>query len=100
MAKDEPQSYGSQADWVSGKTGQEVNRQKGNPNSQHGDFYESRRDGEESAPHQGGHVSDVQMSENAQPETAPSAQHEPTSKVTDQKAGAKRGGFFRDRDYK
>lgn len=100
MAKDEPQSYGSQADWVTGKTGQEVNRQKGNANSQHGDFYESRRDAEESAPHQGGEVSDVQLSESASPEITPLAEYESTRKVTDQKAGAKRGGYFRDRDYK
>jgi len=60
----EPQSYGSQEDWVTGKTGQEVNRQKGNPNSQHGDFYESRHDGERSGEHQGGKVSPVQKNEN------------------------------------
>ncbi|HUP46117.1 MAG TPA: hypothetical protein VM779_11460 [Thermoanaerobaculia bacterium] len=63
MAK-EPQSYGSQKDWVEGDVGGTVNRQKGKPDPQHGDFYESRRDAEESGPDQGGHVSDEQMEEN------------------------------------
>lgn len=40
----EPQSYGSQQDWLTGKTGQEVNRQKGQPNSQRGDFNAERSD--------------------------------------------------------
>ena len=88
MAK-EPQSYGSQSDWVESDVGQTVNRQKGNPNSQHGDFYESRRDSEESGEHQGGEISETQLEENDQP----------IAKVTDQHSGAKRGGFFKDRDY-
>lgn len=43
----EPQSYGSQDAWVTGETGQEVNPQKGNLNSQHGDFYASRQKGDQ-----------------------------------------------------
>jgi hypothetical protein len=38
----EPQSYGSQSEWVRGDVGQEVNRLKGNPNSQKSDFSESK----------------------------------------------------------
>ena len=40
--KNEPQSYGSQSEWVRGDVGQDVNRLEGNPNSQKSDFYESR----------------------------------------------------------
>ncbi|HEU4521625.1 MAG TPA: hypothetical protein VFT12_06460 [Thermoanaerobaculia bacterium] len=100
MAKDEPQSYGSQADWVKGNVGETVNRQKGKPNSQHGDFYESRHDSEESDDDQGGQISDVQLAENVEPAGRGSTGDEqPARKVTDETSGAKRGGFFKDRDY-
>ena len=59
-----------------------MNRQKDQPSPQHGDFYESRRDSEETHEHQGGKVSPAQIEENAQP------------------GGAKRLSYFRDRDYK
>src|SRR5687767_13135397 len=100
MAKDEPQSYGSQADWVKGTVGETVNPQKRAPNSQHGDFYENRRDAEESGPDQGGKVSDERLAENGQGASPAAADEtQPTVKVTDQPGGAKRGGFFKDRDY-
>jgi hypothetical protein len=97
----EPQSYGSQGDWVTGNVDEEVNRLKGHPSSQHGDFYESRRDAEDSAPDQGGKISPEQIEENVQPggrsETGGDA---PPRNVSTQAAGAKRGSYFRDRDYK
>ena len=100
MAKDEPQSYGSQADWVKGNVGETVNQQKRAPNSQHGDFYESRHESEESAPDQGGKVSNEQLAENGQPAARAAADDtQPIPKVTDQAGGAKRGGFFKNRDY-
>lgn len=100
MAK-EPQSYGSQNDWVTGNVGETVNAQKRAPNSQHGDFYESRRDSEGSAPDQGGKVSDEQLAENGQAaERSAADDTQPIPKVTDQAGGAKRGGFFKDRDYR
>lgn len=46
----EPQSYGSQADWVTGDVGQEVNRLKGHPNSQLGDFGDSEKREENEQP--------------------------------------------------
>lgn len=98
----EPQSYGSQKDWVTGDVGETVNRQKGNPNSQHGDFYESRRDSETSNGHddQGGKVSDRQLRENFELSgRGRESEEQPVAKVTDQPKGAKRGGFFKDRDY-
>lgn len=99
--KNEPQSYGSQSEWLKGDTGQEVNRQKGPPNSQHSDFYESRRESEESAPHQGGHVSPEQIEENRQASGAALEEggEEPVQKVSTQPGGAKRDSYFKRRDY-
>jgi len=97
----EPQSYGSQGDWVTGDVGEEVNRLKGHPSSQHGDFYESRHDSERSAPEQGGKISSEQIEENVQPAGSRDAGGKvPVNKVVNVESGAKRGGFFRDRDYK
>ena len=84
----EPQSYGSQDDWTSGKTGQSVN----NPKS-------------ERAPVDveggGGSVSPVQF---ADTESAPVVRHgadeEPVQRVTSVPTGAKRDSFFKDRDYR
>jgi len=90
----EPQSYGSQSEWVRGDVGGEVNRLKGNPNSQHSEFYESQRDEEPTDT-----VSPEQLAENAEP-VGPAYEVEgPVQKVTDQPAGAKRDGYFKRRDY-
>ncbi len=67
----EPQSYGSHGDWISGDAGEELNRQKDAPNC--------------------GKVSDIQASE---------IPEQPVQKVSAHKSGAKRGSFFRDRDYR
>jgi hypothetical protein len=103
MPKDqrEPQSYGSGTDWLTGRTGQQVNEQKSEPAPEHREFYESRRDSETSASHddQGGKVSDVQAAENAQPEGQANEEHQPVSKVTAAEGGAKLGGYFKKRDY-
>jgi hypothetical protein len=94
--KNEPQSYGSQGEWVTGKTGEKVNSQKGPANSQHADFYSEHRENDDSAPHQGGHVSPVQAAENAAPGGEP---QDAGHKTTVKESGAKRGGYFKDRDY-
>jgi hypothetical protein len=97
----EPQSYGSGGDWVTGNVGEEVNRLKGHPNSQQGDFYESRHESDRSAPEQGGKVSPEQIEENVQPADAPEVGGDaPTRNVSMAEGGAKRGSYFRDRDYK
>jgi hypothetical protein len=101
--KKEPQSYGSQADWVTGTTGETVNRLQGTPNSQHADFYESRRDSEGSGPHQGGDVSPVQAADNGEiPPLKSTGSERGTAggNVAGAEGGAKREGFFKDRDYK
>ena len=97
----EPQSYGSQEDWVSGDVGETVNKQKRTPPPAEEEFYDDRRSSEAPGPNQGGHVSDVQLEENDDrglTRAAPSDE-QPVTKVTDEKGGAKRGGFFKDRDY-
>ncbi|HKS23153.1 MAG TPA: hypothetical protein VJZ76_10175 [Thermoanaerobaculia bacterium] len=97
----EPQSYGSGGDWQTGNVDEEVNRQKGHPSAQHGDFYESRRDSEETHEHQGGKVSPEQIEENAQPGGQPDAGGDvPPRNVSTEAGGAKRLSYFRDRDYK
>jgi hypothetical protein len=83
----EPQSYGSQGDWTSGKTGQSVDKPQSEP------VYEVENEG--------GSVSPVQA---ADTEGAPVTQHgtddEPAQRVTSAHTGAKRESFFKDRDYK
>lgn len=92
----EPQSYGSQDDWTSGKTGQSVNNPKSAPTPEHIDFYESKQERET----EGGSISPVQA---ADTESATVIQHGadvvPAQRVTSVPTGAKREGFFKDRDY-
>jgi hypothetical protein len=93
----EPQSYGSQDDWTSGKTGQSVNDPKSEPTPEHADFYESKVE----ADTEGGSVSPVQL---ADTEGAHVIQHgsddAAVQRVTGVPTGAKREGFFKDRDYR
>jgi hypothetical protein len=95
----EPQSYGSGSDWVTGKTGQQVNDQKSEPAPEHQEFYDERRESETSSSAQGGHTSDVQLAENAQPSGQTTGDDSPLTGVTTTETGAKRGSFFRKRDY-
>jgi hypothetical protein len=106
MPKDtrEPQSYGSEADWVTGKTGEQVNEQASTPPPEHRDFYDDRRESESSGATQGGLTSDFQLAENEAPPNQPAAGHAddpitPLSGVTTAAGGAKRGSYFRKRDY-
>lgn len=99
----EPQSYGSQRDWLTGNTDEKVTteRSHAHPNSQQGDFYRSRHDSDESAPHQGGDLSPVQRDERARI-AAPrrdDVEAVPVQKVSAQETGARRDSFFRKRDY-
>jgi hypothetical protein len=97
MANKEPQSYGSQGDWVTGDVGEQVNRQKGKPSSQQADFYESRHDHDE----QPSTVSPVQAAENEAPPSsdARGGDETPVQKVATAESGAKRDGYFKKRDY-
>jgi hypothetical protein len=80
--KNEPQSYGSQGEWLTGKTGQTVNREP-----------EGRADEVEAVVAQPGETDPPGGAE-------PIAESEqPVRKVTATPDGAKRGGYFKDRDY-
>jgi hypothetical protein len=87
--KKEPQSYGSQGDWVAGTTGQKTNPER--PGS-----FDEHRENDASAPHQGGDTSPVQSREHAMPSGPPT---DSGHNVTVSKSGAKRGGYFKERDY-
>jgi hypothetical protein len=103
MPKDtrEPQSYGSDQDWVTGKTGQDVNDngQASAPPPEHREFYDERRESEASAPEQGGLTSDVQLAENVERTGHTDDEQTPLNGVTTSHGGAKRGSYFRKRDY-
>jgi hypothetical protein len=68
--KSEPQSYGSQKDWLTGETGQTVN-------SESGDFYANGSDRRRAE-------DDEEVAD---------------KKVTSQPSGAKRDSYFKKRDY-
>jgi hypothetical protein len=97
----EPQSYGSGNDWVTGKTGQEVNDQASAPPAEHRDHYDSSHD-TSTVPEQGGRTSGVQLADNAQnaaPASGASGANDATTRVTVKDGGAKRDSFFKKRDY-
>ena len=77
----EPQSYGSQGEWVTGKTGQTVNRA---PESSGQSDAIAAQPGESDPP---GRAEPIAESE------------QPARKVTSTPEGAKRGGYFKERDY-
>lgn len=88
MPKDarEPQSYGGQADWLTGKTGQKV---------------ETPAPRESTIPDddvRGGHTQ--QAADDAKdPTCAVDDASTPVQKVTAREGGAKRDSYFRKRDY-
>lgn len=95
----EPQSYGSDRDWVTGQTGQQVNDQASAPAPEHRPFYDERRESESSGSKQGGLTSEHQLADSAQPVGRPTGEDAPPSKVTTTPGGAKRDSFFKRRDY-
>lgn len=95
----EPQSYGSGSDWLTGRTGQKVNDPKATPPPEHRDFYDSSRE-TQILPNQGGLTSDVQLAESAQAPGGSRLDGEASGgRVTGQPGGAKRDSFFKRRDY-
>ena len=100
MPKDgkEPQSYGSGADWVTGKTGQEVNDQDAVPPAEHQEFYDSSRS-ERAVPNAGGATSDAQRAESSESGGETSGTSESIPRITTAEGGAKRDSFFKKRDY-
>ena len=99
--KSEPQSYGSQAEWVKGQTPQKVNPGEGASASPQSEFYAPHRDDEANGPAQGGLVSPVQAAESDVPGPGAVTEDDPTvRKVNGEDGGAKRGSYFHDRDYR
>ena len=93
MPKDEkePQSYGSGPDWVTGKTGQEVNDQDSPGVAQETGLPPADR---------AGGIPSVDDSESAaHPTIAAKGDHAPVTGVTSAEGGTKTGGYFRKRDY-
>ena len=92
MPKDqkEPQSYGSGPDWVTGKTGQEVNDQD-DPGVVQASGLPPENAG-------GTHVPDDRESV-AHPTINASGSHAPVTGVTSAEGGTKTDGYFRKRDY-
>lgn len=85
--RNEPQSYGSQKEWLTGETGQNVNRLKGNRNSQRGgDFYANGSD-------------QTQVFEQDPVGKAEEDGQEPAHNVDSEESGAKRESYFKKRDY-
>lgn len=99
MPKNEPQSYGSQADWSTGRTGQSVNDPKAAPPEQHRDFYDAGGESGPVEPYDGGRTSPVQLAENDAADGTARDAGPAVQKVTARDGGAKRNSFFRRRDY-
>jgi hypothetical protein len=95
----EPQSYGSNQDWSSGATDQNVNDPKAAPPPQQEEFYSERRESEDTNDYQGGMTSPIQLAENQQQSGEGTAAESPVPKVNTHDGGAKRDSFFRKRDY-
>lgn len=96
----EPQSYGSEGDWTSGKVGGEVTDQAAEPRPEHREFYDDKRESEHNESYQGGLNSPVQMAENRAFRGTGSGEPEASiPRVTTAEGGARRDSFFKRRDY-
>ena len=96
MAKDEPQSYGSEKEWVTGETGQTVNP------SESGPPVRSRSTSGRTAGVVHGTSPDQSSGDGGPEVRAPLAgdAHTPVQKVTAKDRGAKRESYWKERDYK
>jgi hypothetical protein len=100
--KNEPQSYGSQGEWVSGRTGGTVDGRSQKADAPDASIYDSRHTSERSPGAQGGEISPVDLARNVQPSgRAQLIDEEDTTprKVTSHPSGSKHDSYFRERDY-
>lgn len=97
MAGKEPQSYGSQGEWVRGETGGEVSQQKGKAPAARSDFYDGRASGDDNAAEGGYTPAVVEVA--AHPEPGKRSSELTSRKVSAEDGGARRSSFFKDRDY-
>jgi hypothetical protein len=87
----EPQSYGSQGDWVSGHVDGELNEPKNDSPQRTGGSSDDR----------GGKVSESAAGDKPAPIPQTSDdERDPVQKVTGLKTGAKRESYFKTRDYR
>lgn len=98
----EPQSYGSQEEWLRGRTGQTVNETPNTARRHDEAFYDDQRDGEQSEAPQGGLTSPIQRREAAaQPGRRDDASVEvtgtPIQKISEM--SDERRSYWKDRDY-
>jgi hypothetical protein len=94
----EPQSYGSQEEWLRGRTGQTVNETPHTAERHDEAFYEDRRDSEMSESPQGGLTSSEQKRESAGRDVATTevvrgSSHNVTGDSDERKS------YFKARDY-
>lgn len=94
----EPQSYGSERDWVTGRTDQTVSETQPAGPMPDGPFYESRHDAKRT---DGGSVGEFQLQDGTDP-MPPNARAEDVEsstswKVTESASG--RHSYWRERDY-
>jgi hypothetical protein len=99
----EPQSYGSNGDWLSGKTGQTVEETPQRTDRHDERFYESRHEIDPDSS-KGGEVNEVQAAES---DSDAPLQSKTSGSPATESAGIgvsgdsdQRKSFFRDRDYK
>jgi hypothetical protein len=100
--QNEPQSYGSQGEWVSGRTGGTVEGRSQKGTAPDASIYDSRHTSERSPGAQGGEISPVDLARNAQPTGRAQVIDEEDMtprKVTSHREGAKHDSYFRERDY-
>lgn len=97
----EPQSYGSQQDWVRGETGQSVNDTQNSARRHDEEFYDDHRETEESRSPRGGLTSPLQREDPLQAAGVDSASAEvvgtPIQKISER--SDERHSYWKDRDY-
>jgi hypothetical protein len=100
--ENEPQSYGSQGEWVSGRTGGTVDGRSQKESAPDASIYDSRHTSDRSPGAQGGEISPVDLARNARPRPGAGFIDEEDltpRKVTSHPSGAKHDSYFRERDY-
>lgn len=99
----EPQSYGSQGEWLSGKTGQSVEHSQETSRRRDEDFYDRDSSSSLTTEESGGKPSSVQLQERDRPVPDTSdveVTGTGTRKVADAPEGAASTSYFKERDYK
>jgi hypothetical protein len=98
----EPQSYGSNKEWLTGHTGEKLPEKDGIANETERKFYEPERESEHSHGTQGGMVAEETL-ETAAEQPVENAHEAPVTGTATQKISSQLGdekeGYFKKRDY-